>query len=101
MLSFTDMKVSAENLTSYKVSWSHVRRIWQFVLNIYHVSHNRCGCQLSKLAAACILYWRPPPTFYIGGRLYSTLAAAIVESGGRLIIVGGRVSGIVRGRLGG
>ena len=42
------------------------------------------------MAAACILYWRPP-TFYIGGRLYSTLAAAIVESGGR-------VSGIVHGR---
>ena len=30
MLSFTDIKVSAENLTTYRVSWSHVCRIWQF-----------------------------------------------------------------------
>ena len=45
--------------------------------------------------------------FYIGGCLYSTLVAVIVEGGGRLdmvgglIIVGGRVSGIVCGCLGG
>ena len=31
MLSFIDMKVSTENSTSYKVSWSHKRRIWQCV----------------------------------------------------------------------
>ena len=63
MLSFTDMKVSAENLTTYEISWSHLCCIWQFVLNIYHVSHNRRDCQLYKLvaamvkvAAACVLY---------------------------------------------
>ena len=46
--------------------------------------------------------------FYIGSHLYSTLVAVIVEGGGYLdmvgsclIIVGGRVSGIVCGRLGG
>ena len=46
--------------------------------------------------------------FYIGGYLYSTLVAVIVEGGGhldmvggRLIIVGGRVSGIVCCCLGG
>ena len=46
-----------------KLHVSHVYHIWKFsnMLNIYHVSRNRHGCQVSKLAAAVaagVLYWR-------------------------------------------
>ena len=101
--------------------WRFLQKIWQVTRYRGHtcvVSGNLCWIFITWVitdVAVNFLNWRPPvfyiggrhsikwrpPTFYIGGRLYSTLADAIVESGGRLIIVGGRVRGIVRGRLGG
>ena len=65
------------------------------------------AANFQKTGSRHSIKWRPP-VFYIGDRLYSTLVAVIVEGGGcldmvgsRLIIVGGHVSGIVCGRLGG
>ena len=46
---------------------THMLYLAIYVLNIYNVSHKRRACQISKLAAAivkvaaaCVLYWRPP-----------------------------------------